>query len=301
MGRMRDLVSVDWLAEHSGDGDLVVVDASMAPPGSDEPLPVDGIPGAVRFDIEGAMSRSDETDGLGPVGVHDMLAPREFERALRGIGIRTGDRVVAYDAAGMFSSARAWWMLRAAGIDAAVLDGGLPAWVAAGHPLARVAGDLGREGDVTVAWDASAFVDADATAAALATGEAAVLDARSPSRFTGAEPDPRAGVRAGHMPGARSLHYSAIAPSGRLLPPEELAARLRDAAGERSIIASCGSGVTAAVLALAATLTGREAAVYDGSWSEWGRGDSGRPVRREIDDAAGRETPQPPILLTDSR
>ncbi|MGM1029236.1 MAG: sulfurtransferase [Actinomycetota bacterium] len=275
---MRDLVDVDWLAEHLHDEALVVLDASMAPPGSSDPLPVEGIPGAVRFDIEGAMSRGSDSDGLGPVGVHDMPAPDDFERALRVLGIRAGDRVVSYDAAGMFSSARAWWMLRAAGIDAAVLDGGLPAWVAAGHPLAPVAAALDRVGDVTVAWDASAFVDAGATAAALATGDAAVLDARSPSRFTGDEPDPRAGVRAGHMPGGRSLHYAAIAPGGRLLPVDELTATLRDAAGERPIIASCGSGVTAAVLALAATVAGREATVYDGSWSEWGREDSGRPV-----------------------
>lgn len=278
MVRMHALVSVEWVAEHRGDDALVVVDASMVPPGSGDPLPVDGIPGAVRFDIEGAMSRRDDADGLGPVGVHEMLAPADFERALRALGIRAGDRVVAYDAAGLFSSARAWWMLRAAGIEAAVLDGGLPAWVQAGHPVAPVAASLDRPGDVSVVWDASAFVDADATAAALATGGAAVLDARSPSRFTGAEPDPREGVRAGHMPGSGSLHYAAVAPEGRMLPADELAQRLRHAAGELPIIASCGSGVTAAVLALAATLVGRAATVYDGSWSEWGRDDSGRAV-----------------------
>ena len=275
---MRDLVTVDWLADHLHDDDLVVVDASMAPLGTDDPLPAAGIPGAVRVDIDGPLSRHDEADGLGPVDVHDMLAPADFERALRDLGIRAGDRVVAYDAAGMFSSARAWWMLRAAGIDAAVLDGGLPAWVEAGHPLDPVAASTGREGDVAVVWDASAFVDADVTAAALASGDAAVLDARSAGRFTGEEPDPREGVRAGHMPGAGSLHYAALAPDGRMLPPDALAARLQQAAGERPIIASCGSGVTAAVVALAATLAGRSASVYDGSWSEWGRADSGRPV-----------------------
>lgn len=283
MGGMRDLVSVDWLAEHLGADGLVVVDASMAPPGTDEPLPETGIPGAVRFDIDAAFSRQAGldgmgADGLGPVGVHDMLAPAELEQRLRAIGLRAGDRVVAYDAAGLYSSARAWWMLRAAGIDAAVLDGGLPAWVEAGHPLAPVAESTGRTGDVTVVWDASAIVDADATAAALASGEAAVLDARSPSRFSGEEPDPREGVRAGHMPGAVSLHYGALAPGGRMLPTDALAQRLREAAGERPIIASCGSGVTASVVALAATLVGRQASVYDGSWSEWGHAGSGRPV-----------------------
>ncbi|WP_413317497.1 sulfurtransferase [Agrococcus sp. 1P02AA] len=275
---MRDLVSVDWLAERLGDEGLVVVDASMRPPGSDAPLPTEGIPGAVRFDLEGAMSRHDESDGLGPVGVHDMPAPAGFERALRALGVREGDRVVAYDAAGLFSSARAWWMLRAAGIDAAVLDGGLPAWVAAGHPLTEVAATTGRRGDVAVRWDASAMVDAEVTAAALASGDAAVLDARSAARFSGAEPDPRAGVRAGHMPGAVSLPFAELAPGGSMLPVEQLRARLSEAAGDRSIIASCGSGVTASVLALAAVLVGRSAAVYDGSWSEWGHEASGRPV-----------------------
>lgn len=275
---MRDLVDVDWLAEHLGEPGLVILDASMAPPGTDDPLPEQGIPGAVRFDIDGRFSRQSTADGLGPVGVHDMPAPADFERELRAIGLRAGDRVVAYDAAGLFSAARAWWMLRAAGIDAAVLDGGLPAWIAAGHALDPVAETTGTEGDVTVRWDASAFVDADVTAAALTSGTAAVLDARSHPRFSGEEPDPREGVRAGHMPGAVSLHYASLAPEGHVLPLEQLAARLREAAGDQPIIASCGSGVTAAVLALAATLTGREATVYDGSWSEWGRDDSGRPV-----------------------
>lgn len=275
---MDALVTVAWLARHLQDDDLVVLDASMAPPGSDEPLPSDSIPGAVRFDIDGRMSRQDASDGQGPVGVHDMLAPHDFERELRALGIRDGDRVVAVDAMGIFSSARAWWMLRAAGIDAAVLDGGLPAWVESGHPVAPVSVSTGRTGDVTVEWDATAFVDADDTAAALAVGDRAVLDARSPGRFSGEEPEPRAAVRAGHMPGARSLPSASLAPDGRMLAPAALSARLRDAAGEAAIIASCGSGVTAAVIALAATRVGRPVAVYDGSWSQWGHRESGRPV-----------------------
>lgn len=279
---MDDLVSVDWLAAHLDDAGLVIVDASMAPPGSSDPLPAEGIPGAVRFDVGGSMSRQDDSDGLGPVGVHDMLAPADFERELRALGIRAGDRVVAYDAAGIFSSARAWWTLRAAGIDAAVVDGGLPAWVEAGHPLAPVADSTGREGDVAVRWDPSALVDADVTAAALASGDAAVLDARSASRFSGAEPDPRETVRAGHMPGAVSLHYGTLAPGGRMLPPAALRERIQEAAGDRPIIASCGSGVTAAVIALAATLVDRDVSVYDGSWSQWGHRESGRPVVTDV-------------------
>ncbi|WP_405218708.1 sulfurtransferase [Agrococcus sp. Ld7] len=283
---MDALVTVDWLAQHLGDPSLLVLDASMAPPGSAAALPPDSaaalppdsVPGAVRFDIEGRMSRQEASDGLGPVGAHDMLAPADFERELRALGVRDGDRIVVLDAMGIFSSARAWWMLRAAGIEAAVLDGGLPAWIEAGHPVARVAASTGRAGDVTVAWDGSAFVDADTTADALADGGSVVLDARSAARFSGAEPDPRAEVRAGHMPGARSLPYATLAPGGRMLPPAALAEQLHDAASDAPIIASCGSGVTAAVIALAATCAGRPVTVYDGSWSQWGHRESGRPV-----------------------
>lgn len=264
---MRDLVDVDWLAEHLHDRGLVVVDASIAMFG----VQGDGIPGAVRFDIDGPFSSHDGD------GAHTMPAPDAFERALRAIGVREGDRVVAYDATGLVSSARAWWMLRAAGIDAAVLDGGLPAWEAAGLPTEPVRASTGRPGDVVVRWREGAFVDARAVDDALAEG-CAVLDARSAARFAGETPEPRPGVRSGHIPGARSLPFSELAPQGRMLPVAALAARLDEATGDAPIVASCGSGVTASVIALAATLAGREAAVYDGSWAEWGAEHSGRPV-----------------------
>lgn len=265
---MKHLVSVDWLAKHLNDPNLVVVDASVMDARGQEL----GIPGAVRFDIDDRFSR----DG----GVHEMLAPNRFEQELRRLGIREGDRIVAYDAKGIFSSARAWWMLRAADIKAAVLDGGLPAWREAGHSLEPVADDLGREGDVDVCWEVSRFRNSRWVERRLAQGDP-VLDARSPERFRGEEEDPRDDVRAGHIPGSKNLHYASLQIDGRMLPQEQLRERIlaHVDAQEQPLTASCGSGVTACVIALAATLAGhKHVSIYDGSWAEWGANDSGHPV-----------------------
>ena len=267
---MKQLVTVEWLAKRLDDERLVVVDASiMASRGLEQ-----GIPGAVRFDIDGEMSRADR-------GVHAMLPPKQFERALRRLGIRKGDRVVAYDADGIFSSARAWWMLRGAGIRAAVLDGGLPAWSAAGHPLGEVRDDLGREGDVEVRWDLTRFRDAGWVERRLRSGDP-VLDARSAARFAGDEPEPRSGVRRGHIPGSHSVPFTSLQhEDGRMLPAKRLRSILADAVvdAEQPLTASCGSGVSACVIALAAEIAGfKHISVYDGSWAEWGADDSGRDV-----------------------
>lgn len=266
---MPDLVDAAWLDAHLDESDLVVVDASI---GGFRGQPR-GIPGARRFDIDGELSRHDTT------GVHDMVAPAAFERLLRELGIRAGDRVVAYDAKGIFSSARAWWMLEAAGIDAAVLDGGLPAWESAGMPLAPIDEGPFEQGDVTVRWRDGAFVDADTVADAIEHGTAVVLDARSGERFTAEVPDPRPGLRPGHIPGSASLPYASLEDDGHLLPVERLAEQLDGVAQDAPVIATCGSGVTACIIALAATLAGRDdVRVYDGSWADWARPDSGRDV-----------------------
>ncbi|WP_404312244.1 sulfurtransferase [Agrococcus terreus] len=267
MRAIPDLVDVEWLRERLGEPGLVVVDASIALFG----IPDESVPGARRFAIDGAMSADRG-------GVHDLPTPDDLQAALRALGIHEDDRVVAVDAAGITGSARAWWMLRSAGIDAAVLDGGVPAWTAAGLPLERVRDAAYEPGDVIVRWQDGGFVGADAVDAALADG-GAVLDARAGERFRGEAPEPREGVRGGHMPGAASLPFASLQDGGRMLPADELRARLDEAAGDRPIVASCGSGVTACVIALAATLAGREGvAVYDGSWAEWGAEGSGRPV-----------------------
>ncbi|MGZ2355678.1 sulfurtransferase [Streptomyces sp. 372A] len=269
------LVSTDWLAARLGAPGLLVLDASVVAPGQ-VPDAAGGahrgsgrrIEGARIFDIDGALS-----DHTVPVP-HTMPDAARFAEEMRALGLNDADTVVVYDAVGIYSSARAWWMLRAMGFDrAAVLDGGLPAWTAAGLPVTEGAPEpaAGR-GDFTARPRPGLLVGAGEVAEALADPEAAVFDARTRGRFEGTEPEPRAGLRGGHMPGAVSLPFGRLQDEGRMRAPDELRAAFAGAAGDRGrLYFSCGSGVTACVLALGAELAGyRDLTVYDGSWSEWG-------------------------------
>ncbi|WP_328899514.1 sulfurtransferase [Streptomyces sp. NBC_00441] len=269
------LVSVDWLAARLGAPGLRVFDASVGAPGPVLDASAAAhrgsgtrIAGAGVFDIDGALS-----DPTAPVP-HTMPDAARFTEAMRALGLNDADTVIVYDAAGIYSSARARWMLRAMGFDrAAVLDGGLPAWTAAGLPVTEGAPEpaAGR-GDFTARPRPGLLVGAGEVAEALADPEAAVLDARTRGRFEGTEPEPRAGLRGGHMPGAVSLPFGRLQDEGRMRAPDELRAAFAGAAGGRErLYFSCGSGVTACVLALGAELAGyRDLTVYDGSWSEWG-------------------------------
>ncbi|MGW2389093.1 sulfurtransferase [Streptomyces lydicamycinicus] len=266
------LVGTDWVAPRLGTPGLVVLDASI---GGHRDAG-ERIPGARPFDIDGALS-----DHSGPLP-HTMPGADHFTRELRALGVDDGDTVVVYDGAGLYSSARAWWMLRAMGHDrVAVLDGGLPAWRAAGLPLETGApAPAARPGDFTARPRPGLIIGSDEVAAALTDPASAVLDARSRDRFAGAVAEPRPGLRPGHMPGALNLPFGELQRDGRMRP----AAQLRDAfaplAGERQrLLFSCGSGVTACILALGAELAGYDdLAVYDGSWSEWGLPRADRPV-----------------------
>jgi thiosulfate/3-mercaptopyruvate sulfurtransferase len=258
------VVSTHWLAEHLQDPRLVLVDASSTLNRSEEALP-----GAVLLDLDGAFS--DPSSDL----PHTAPPAEQLSAAARALGISRTSTVVAYDAKGVFASARVWWLLRTAGFDrVAVLDGGLPAWTAEGRPTGAHAAPPAEPGDVELVPRQGGFVGAEDVARALADPDATVLDARSAGRFAGTEPEPRPGLRPGHMPGAVSLPYTDLQDGqGRLLPLPQLRERIAAAAPEgRRIVTSCGSGLTACVLALGAHLAGREdVAVYDGSWSEWGR------------------------------
>jgi thiosulfate/3-mercaptopyruvate sulfurtransferase len=270
------LVSVSWLALHRGAPDLVLLDASMQPPGAAPAINQDQwLPGARVFDFDKRICDP------GTNFPHMMPSAELFTREVRGLGVSRASRVVVYDRLGIFSSPRAWWMFKAMGHDTvAVLDGGLPAWLDAGLPVVRHPAEAAAAGDFVARPRPEFFCDADDVAAALTNDRTAVLDARSEARFLGREPEPRPGLRSGHMPNALNLPFGAVQASGHMRSPEELSALLSAKVGDRkALIFSCGSGVTACTLALAAELAGySDKAVYDASWSEWGLPTSGRPV-----------------------
>lgn len=258
------LVPVDDLSDALTGPDgrrIVILDVSMGASAADP-----HIPGALRFDLDGPMS--DQSTGL----PHTMPAPDVLQESLRGLGISADSHVVVTETDFLFAAARPWWMLRAMGVDAvSILDGGNPAWERAGHPLVTEETPEPAPGDLVVEPRPGLLVDEEHVKRSLAAGET-VVDARSRARFAGIEPEPRPGLRAGHMPGAVNLPYTELQREGRLLPVVDLASAVDRTAGRGPIVASCGSGVTACVVALAAVMSGRDdVAVYDGSWSEWGR------------------------------
>ena len=268
------LVSVDYLRAHLGE--VVLLDVPFLPPGSSAPAAVEAIPGAQVFDYDKQIC-----DPVSPLP-HMMPTPAAFEAAVRALGIHKDSRIIVYDRVGTFASPRAWWMFKAMGHDAvAVLDGGLPAWRAAGLPTGAH-GAPGRVGDFCVRPQPGRFCDADHVARLLDDPDAAVVDARSAGRFVGRDPEPRAGLRGGHMPGAYNLFFGEVQRGGQMRPVAELHARIQSTVGPRERLCfSCGSGVTACILALAAELAGyTDLTVYDGSWSEWGL-PSSRPVVTE--------------------
>jgi thiosulfate/3-mercaptopyruvate sulfurtransferase len=247
--------------------DLRVLDASWHLDGTPgiEGFEAGHIRGAVFFDLEAV---SDPDDAL----PHMMPSPEQFARQIGALGVSEGDRIVVYDTFGLMTAARAWWMFRAMGCERVqVLDGGLPAWLRAGGAL-----EIGPVSPLPTQFNArprpEMIADVDQVRAALGAGRP-VLDARSAARFTGSAPEPRAGLRSGHMPGATSLPFGELlTPEGLLRAPEALEAAFaaRGISRDAVPLASCGSGVTAAVPLLALAVLGREGVLYDGSWAEWG-------------------------------
>jgi thiosulfate/3-mercaptopyruvate sulfurtransferase len=193
------------------------------------------------------------------------------------LGVTNTARIVVYDQRGLFSAARAWWMFRIFGHDeVAVLDGGLPAWIAAGGALETGAPAAAAPAVFTATFRPGMVRSLDQMKANLITHEAIVVDARATGRFNGSVPEPRAGMKSGHIPGARSIPFGEVLDAGKMRSADELRARFAQAGidGGTPVITSCGSGVTAAVLSLAMVVAGLpEAPIYDGSWSEWGSRD----------------------------
>jgi thiosulfate/3-mercaptopyruvate sulfurtransferase len=264
-------VSTEWLAAHLHDPDLRVVDATNYLPHLKRDAHAEyrqaHIPGAVFFAID------EIADTASPLP-HMLPTPDGFAKAVGALGIGAGDRVIAYGAKGMIASARAWWMFRVFGHDrVTVLDGGLAKWRGEGRPVE--AGEMAPPPRrFTAQFRPELVRDLAQVRANVQSQREQLIDARSAGRFAGTEAEPRPGLRAGHIPGSRNLPYSQLfAPDDTLLPPGPLAKAFSEAGlvMGQPIVATCGSGVSACVLALAlAALGRRDVAIYDGSWSEWG-------------------------------
>ncbi len=269
----RFLVSTEWLAERLNDPSLIPVDASYFLPHMKRDAlaeyRAEHIPGAVFFDIEAVSDHSTDLP-------HMLPGQTQFGDAVGALGVGDGDTVVVYDSTGLFSAPRVWWTFRIFGAKSVyILDGGLPKWKAEGRPV--VATETKRAPKTfTAEMNVGAVAFLDDVCMALADGSAQVVDARSAERFAGKAPEPRPGLRSGHMPRSFNVPYDKLLEKGRLVSRERAAAIFKEAGVDldKPIITSCGSGVTAAVLTFALESLGKTPrGLYDGSWAEWG----GRP------------------------
>jgi len=263
------LVSTDWLAQRLSDPNVRVVDATLPlvgqPGHGRDSYDAGHIPGAVFFDINAIADPDTDLP-------HMLPSPAAFAKAAGDLGLGQDATIVVYDAHGIYSAPRVWWTLRAMGHDDVfVLDGGLKKWLAEGRPVETTAANP-APAQRPLAFQPNLVADIADVTEVLTNGAAQVVDARSVARFRGEAPEPRASLRSGHMPGALNLPFNEVVNAdGTLKSADELRAIVSHIDLGRPIITSCGSGVTASVLALALARLGRfDVAVYDGSWTEWG-------------------------------
>jgi thiosulfate/3-mercaptopyruvate sulfurtransferase len=265
------VVSFDWLAQSLGQADLKIVDASWYLPAQNRDgaaeFAVSRIPGAVFFDQDRIVAPGSDLP-------HTIPDPDTFARAAGDLGLSNTDTIIVYDGPGMFTAPRVWWLLRIFGAaNTYVLDGGFDAWKALGLPLET--GDYAPPSpvDFNASLIPGAITDFSSMRSIVEHRSSQIADARGPGRFAGVEPEPREGMRSGHMPGARNVPFSSLSEGGSLKPLSELR-RVLEGSGldlDKPVVTTCGSGVTAAVITLALQSVGhRDNTLYDGSWSEWG-------------------------------
>jgi thiosulfate/3-mercaptopyruvate sulfurtransferase len=274
------LVTTDWLQENLDNERLVLIDASMATVIGKEPIIYDQpvwIPGSYQIDLEGTLCNTESSQ------IHAFPTEEQFTQEVRRLGITPESLVVLYDNQGIYSAPRAWWILRSMGLEQVfVLDGGLPQWLAEGRETvsssvqgATAAGNMaGRLDPERVRDSAYVFQHLD-------DEQVAVIDARSRARFLAQAPEPRPGVRGGHIPNSLNLPFTEVLDGYRFKPVSELGATFKQLAPNlhpgngQQLVFSCGSGITACIILLAAELAGyNQLSLYDGSWADWGSDES---------------------------
>lgn len=278
--RDSNIVETSWLADHLDAPDVIVLDGSLHLPTAKRDAKAEyeatHIPGALFFDIDDISADDNPLPHMLPSTV-------KFASKVKKLGVGDGMNVVVYDSEGMYSAARVWWMFRAMGFDdVAVLNGGLKKWAEEGRPVTDMPTPPRQPRHFTPRFDGSLVRDIEDIKASIKSEREQIVDARSPGRFAGQEAEPRQGLRAGHMPGAKNVHYAMLVNAdGTLKSSDELQAAF-DAQGvdlTKPIVTTCGSGVTACILSLAMAELGRtDVPVYDGSWVEYGHEASGGDV-----------------------
>ncbi|AXF74990.1 3-mercaptopyruvate sulfurtransferase [Erwinia tracheiphila] len=265
-------VTADWLAKHYSDNDIQIIDARMLPPGQDRGRDIHAeylnqhLPNAPFFDIEALSDHSSPYP-------HMLPRAESFAVAMRQLGINSDRHLVVYDEGNLFSAPRAWWMLRQSGTQhVSILAGGLKGWREAGYPLEKGIVTL-PEGEFSASFDPHTTVNVTDVLLISHEGSAQLVDARAANRFRGEVDEPRPGLRRGHIPGSHNLPWNELVENGQLKPAETLKKIFQQHCinPAEPTVASCGSGVTAAVLILALnTLGAKNVRLYDGSWGEWG-------------------------------